>query len=80
MTPDQGSRQTSCRTRGAKNLWTRTDCQLHIATYNARRSMGNEERLTELHYELIKWDILGIVEVRRRGEECLNLKSGHTIL
>lgn len=27
----------------------------------------------------IKWDIVGLSEVRRRGEECLTLKSGNTL-
>ncbi|XP_056641545.1 craniofacial development protein 2-like [Diorhabda sublineata] len=78
--PGQGSGQTSRRAGGAKNPWVKQGCQLHIATYNAR-SIGNEERLTELQYELdrINWDILGISETRRRGEESIRLRSGHIL-
>jgi hypothetical protein len=38
-----------------------------------------EERLVELEEELegIKWDVIGISEVRRRGEQMVELKSGH---
>jgi exonuclease III len=38
-----------------------------------------EERLLELEEELegIKWDIIGLGEVRRHGEQFTELKSGH---
>ncbi|XP_072030583.1 craniofacial development protein 2-like [Amphiura filiformis] len=38
-----------------------------------------EERLVELEEELegVKWDIIGLGEVRRRGEDFTELKSGH---
>ena len=43
------------------------------------RSLLQEERLLELEEELqgIKWDIVGLGEVCRRGEELTVLKSGH---
>lgn len=52
---------------------------MYIATYNTL-SLLSEERLTELEYELenIKWDIVGLSEVRRRGEQLVTLKSGHS--
>ncbi|XP_045460954.1 uncharacterized protein LOC123671253 [Harmonia axyridis] len=52
---------------------------LYISTYNVL-SLLSEERLTELECELenIKWDIVGLSEVRRRGEQLITLKSGHS--
>ena len=32
----------------------------------------------ELALEKIKWDVVGVSEVRKPGEECLKLQSGHT--
>ncbi|XP_072022768.1 craniofacial development protein 2-like [Amphiura filiformis] len=42
-------------------------------------SKQGEERLVELEEELegVKWDIIGLGEVRRRGEDFTELKSGH---
>lgn len=53
---------------------------MYIATYNTR-TLLSEERLTELECELenIKWDIVGLSEVRRRGEQLVTLKSGHSL-
>ena len=33
----------------------------------------------ELALEKIKWDIVGVSEVRKPGEEFLKLQSGHTL-
>ncbi|XP_030850228.1 uncharacterized protein LOC590229 [Strongylocentrotus purpuratus] len=78
--PDQGGDPIKHGAGGAKNPWVRTGHQwkLNIATYNVR-SLLQEERLLELEEELqgIKWDIVGLGEVRRRGEELTVLKSGH---
>ncbi|XP_030845665.1 uncharacterized protein LOC115925828 [Strongylocentrotus purpuratus] len=78
--PDQGGGPIKQGAGGAKNPWVRTGHQwkLNIATYNVR-SLLQEERLLELEEELqgIKWDIVGLGEVRRRGEELTVLKSGH---
>lgn len=78
--PDQGGGPIKQGVGGAKNPWVRTGHQwkLNIATYNVR-SLLQEERLLELEEELqgIKWDIVGLGEVRRRGEELTVLKSGH---
>lgn len=58
-----------------KNCKTTT---IQIATYNAR-SLSTAERQEELEKELekIKWDIVGLSEVRNRGEELTELPSGH---
>lgn len=41
--------------------------------------MASEEKIIELQEELqnIKWDVIGISEVRRKGEGQLTLRSGH---
>lgn len=54
--------------------------KLILATYNAR-SIASEARLIELEQELkrIKWEILGISEVRKQGEEYITLKSGNIL-
>lgn len=52
-----------------------------LLTYNVR-SLHSTEKLTELEEELTKinWDVVGMCEVRRRGDEkLLTLKSGHTL-
>ncbi|KAL0860435.1 hypothetical protein ABMA27_009824 [Loxostege sticticalis] len=40
----------------------------------------SDDRLEELLHELqkITWDVIGLSEVRRPGEECIKLNSGHT--
>ncbi|XP_044766144.1 craniofacial development protein 2-like [Coccinella septempunctata] len=57
-----------------------TNRTLHIATFNTR-SLLSQERLTELECEVenIKWDVIGLSEVRRRGEQLITLKSGHNL-
>ncbi|XP_030850967.1 uncharacterized protein LOC115928190 [Strongylocentrotus purpuratus] len=80
IVPDQGGGPIKQGAGGAKNPWVRTGHQWkpNIATYNVR-SLLQEERLLELEEELqgIKWDIVGLGEARRRGEELTVLKSGH---
>ncbi|XP_041481845.1 uncharacterized protein LOC121429016 [Lytechinus variegatus] len=51
-----------------------------ICTYNVRSLLG-EDRLYDLEKELgnITWDIVGLCEVRRRGEHLQQLKSGHLL-
>uniref|UniRef100_A0A6P7H265 Uncharacterized protein LOC114343528 n=1 Tax=Diabrotica virgifera virgifera TaxID=50390 RepID=A0A6P7H265_DIAVI len=51
---------------------------LNIATYNAR-SLSTEERFEEMEEELSKvnWDIVGISEVKKKGENLISLPSGH---
>ncbi|KAL1446846.1 hypothetical protein WDU94_003496 [Cyamophila willieti] len=52
----------------------------NICTYN-NRTLRSEEKLIELEKELeqIKWSIVGLCETRRKGEECLKLKSGNVL-
>ena len=74
QTTDHGSGRNGKRAEGAKNLWVRTGSlkELTIGTYNAR-SLLSDDRLLELELELdnIKWDIIGLCEVRRKGEALL---------
>lgn len=74
-------------TRGAKNHWEYKRCQsskpltkLAIASYNAK-TLRTEDRMEELLYELdkINWDVVGLSEVRRPGEEYLKLANGHSL-
>ncbi|XP_072389526.1 uncharacterized protein [Diabrotica undecimpunctata] len=53
---------------------------LHIATYNVR-TLATEDKLIELQEELncIKWDVLGLSEIRRKGKNQLVLKSGYLL-
>lgn len=84
--PSQGSSVGSDGSRGAKNLWEKSSCtklkntKLRIASYNAR-TLRSEDRLEELLYELdkIAWDVVGVSEVRRQGEESIKLHSGHIL-
>ena len=53
---------------------------MKICTYNAR-TLSSDEKIHELQEELdkIKWDVVGISEVRRLGENKIQLhKSDHT--
>ena len=64
----------------AKNLWMKNkSCQkrINVCAYNIRSLVG-EDRLTELENELkyIKWDIVGLSEVKRSGEELIELRNG----
>lgn len=51
-----------------------------IASYNVK-TLRTDDRMEELLYELdkINWDVVGLSEVRRPGEECLKLSNGHTM-
>ena len=59
---------------GAKNPWVHTGhhWNLRVATYNVRSLLG-DDRLIELEEELegVEWDIIGLSEVRRQGEDSL---------
>lgn len=80
--PDHGGGRTRQRTEGAKNPRVLPGHHgqrlLHIATYNTR-TLASDEQILELEKELerIKWDIVGISETRRKGENQLTLKSGN---
>ena len=68
---------------GAKNLWVRTGCHwdLNICTYNAR-SLSSDDRMIKLEEEIsrIKWNIIGLSEVRRKGKGSITLNNtGHTV-
>ena len=55
-------------------------CKLYIGTYNVR-TLSSDAHLLSLEKELenIRWDIVGISEARRPGENLLELKSGHLL-
>ncbi|XP_064424659.1 craniofacial development protein 2-like, partial [Latimeria chalumnae] len=50
-----------------------------IPAVSLARTLSSEMKLQELEEELrrIKWDIVGLSELRHKGEEQLELKSGH---
>lgn len=77
-----GSGKTSSMAEGAKNHRVQTGCQwtLDLGTYNIR-TMKADSRLQELLIELeyIKWDIIGLCEIRRKGEDLIKLDSGHLL-
>ncbi|XP_041471252.1 craniofacial development protein 2-like [Lytechinus variegatus] len=80
--PSYGSGCGKEGAEGAKNLWARTGSLkgVTLCTYNVRSLLG-EDRLYDLEKELgnITWDIVGLCEVRRRGEHLQQLKSGHLL-
>ncbi|XP_072395243.1 uncharacterized protein [Diabrotica undecimpunctata] len=83
LVPNQGSGRThGQRAEGAKNPRVVGGYQerrkLHIITYNVR-TISKDEKMTELEEELkhVKWYIIGISEVKRRGEDQIKLKSGN---
>ena len=63
---------------GGQDYDTKKPLKLNVATYNAR-SLSTEEKIMEMESELskIKWDIVGVSEVKQRGESLKKLKSGH---
>lgn len=86
--PGYGSSLGGRGTEGAKNPRSRPGYHhkrqrqriWFLATYN-NRTLRTNEKLVELENELkhIKWDILGLSEVRREGEEQIVLSSGHLL-
>ena len=71
--------------RGAKNIWVKKNHhtrgeRLKIATYNVR-TLLKYENVKELEEELkennMKWDVIGLREVRRKEESFTTLQSGH---
>ena len=74
-------------TGGAKNLWVKKNHhtrgeRLKIATYNVR-TLLKDEHVQELEEELkennMKWDVIGLGEVRRKEESFTTLQSGHLL-
>ena len=65
-----------------KNHNTRGE-RLKIATYNVR-TLLKYEHVQELEEELkennMKWDVIGLREVRRKEESFTTLQSGHMLL
>lgn len=55
-----------------------TNCKtlLHVAAFNAQ-TLLSDDRFIELETKLkfLKWDVLGLCEVRRDGEELIILTS-----
>ncbi|CAG9114637.1 unnamed protein product [Plutella xylostella] len=82
--PDSGSGHGNGGAGGAKNLWQRVGYQsnrpLHLATYNAR-TLREDVKIEELEEEIskLKWDIIGLSEVRREGEDTEILQSGNLL-
>ncbi|XP_072403145.1 uncharacterized protein [Diabrotica undecimpunctata] len=73
------------RAEGAKNLrslnhYPARSTTLYVATYNCR-SLANQAKLIELENEAvnIKWDVIGISEVRRKDKELIELESGNIL-
>ena len=70
--------------RGAKHIWVKKNHhtrgeRLKIATYNVR-TLLKYENVQELEEELkennMKWDVIGLREVRRKEESFTTLQSG----
>ena len=79
---DHGGGQVSNTAEGAKNHWIRTGrhWNLNLATFNTR-TLSSEGSLAVLLEELadVKWDIIGLSEIRRTGEAFKVLDSGHIL-
>ena len=82
-----GSGPPRLHTGGAKNLWVKKNHhtrgeRLKIATYNVR-TLLKDEHVQELEEELkennMKWDVIGLGEVRRKEETFTTLQSGHLL-
>ena len=58
----------------------KTITKLFIATYNTR-TLQHEERIESLEEQLkeIKWDVIGISEMRKKGECLAKRENGHLI-
>ena len=73
-----GGSKTCSRTKAAKNLWVETGhlWNFDLGTSNVR-TLTSEGSLEVFFQELegVKWDIIGLSEVRRTGE-FLELKNG----
>ena len=80
--PGSGSGQGTGGAGGAKNPRERPgyhpNRRLALVTHNVR-TMRTDERIAELEEELsrLRWDIVGLSEVRREGEDTMTLKSGN---
>ena len=82
-----GSGPSRLHTGGAKNLWVKKNHhrrgeRLKIAKYNVR-TLLKDEHVQELEEELkennMKWDVIGLGEVRRKEESFTTLQSSHLL-
>ena len=82
-----GSGPPRLHTGGAKNVWVKKNHhtrgeRLKIATYNVRKLL-KDEHVQELEEELkennMKWDVIGLGEVRRKEESFTTLQTGHLL-
>ena len=82
-----GSGPPRLHTGGAKSLWVKKNHhtrgeRLKIATYNIR-TLLKDEHVQELEDELkennMKWDVIGLGEVRIKEESFTTLQSGHLL-
>ncbi|XP_045496012.1 uncharacterized protein LOC123694588 [Colias croceus] len=80
--PGYGSGHGNGGARGAKNHRKRSGYHsrrpLALVTYNAR-TLRTDEKIVELEEELskLRWDVIGLSEVRRQGEDTITLTSGN---
>lgn len=75
---ESGGGKNSSITAARIKTKTKTSLRLNIATYNTR-TLLTEEKFAEMENEIaqINWDIIGVSEVRQRGESLRTLKTGH---
>ena len=77
-TPNYGGGLGNGRAEGAKNHWVRIGhlWNINLGTDNVRILRDNES-IPEHEHELskVKWDVIGISEARRKGENKTQLKS-----
>lgn len=67
-----------------RNIDSKSKCKsteigkFYLLSYNVK-TLSTEAKLLTLEEELkgVEWDVLGLAEVRRRGENCIHLKSGN---
>ena len=72
---------------GAKNIWVKKNHhtrgeRLKIATNNVRTLIKDEhlqEREDEMKGNNMKWDVLGLGEVRRKQESFTTFQRGHLL-
>jgi endonuclease/exonuclease/phosphatase family metal-dependent hydrolase len=81
--PGYGSDHGESGAGGAKNLRVRSGYhkkQLYLATYNTR-TLRTDAKLIELEKAIgkLRWDIIGLSEVRRQGEDSIILDSGNLL-
>ena len=77
-----GSEKASLTAEDSKNPRVQQNClkHLNIGTLNVR-TLRDEGKLEELILELenIKWNIIGLCEIRRKDEGLLDVKNGHQL-